>query len=129
MKMNVVSTSVFLLCFARAFGTQVCTVSQYGCFTDAADARTLSITAALTSTSNSFENCASRCSSFGAKYAGVEIGTQCFCGDKLAASAQARPASECSGVPCPGNSKEKCGAVNRIGKNHPFFLLSLFALN
>ncbi|XP_078313062.1 zonadhesin-like isoform X2 [Crassostrea virginica] len=46
------------------------------------------------------------------KYAGVEHGNECFCGDNMKKYPK-RPEKECS-YPCSGNPKEKCGASWRI---------------
>ena len=54
--------------------------------------------------------CIAACEGF--KYAGVENGNQCFCGDILPAAALKR-AGECTRV-CPGDQSEMCGGSWRI---------------
>ena len=72
----------------------------------------------------SLESCAAACANQGLPVAGVENGTNCFCGtaDELAsAAAKARVVSktECEGTACQGNPKEsECGAHGRLLAYH-----------
>ena len=58
------------------------------------------------------------------KYAGLEEGTACYCGDDYKKHKQA-PEAECN-VPCTGNASQKCGGNLRLSvygakepKQHP----------
>lgn len=60
-----------------------------------------------------FETCAGKCQELNKAYAGLEAGTECWCGSLLmnfgSDSGQKVPESECS-TPCAGDSTETCGA-------------------
>ena len=56
----------------------------------------------------SVEVCAGLCREQGAQYAGLEDGRVCLCGNSYGRYGSA-PAKDCN-VPCPGNSKQTCGA-------------------
>ncbi len=58
--------------------------------------------------------CAATCEGSGYQWFGVESGTECFCGDSLASTAEKRPDSECS-MKCGGSKCQKCGDIDRIG--------------
>ena len=59
------------------------------------------------------ETCMAACNLFGQfRYAGVEAGTQCFCGNKLPAK-QADPKAKLTA--CKGDAKQNCGGSNVIG--------------
>jgi hypothetical protein len=59
------------------------------------------------------DTCMGSCSLFGSfRYAGVEDGNQCFCGDKLP-SKKADPKAQLS--PCKGDASKKCGGGNIVG--------------
>lgn len=55
------------------------------------------------------ETCMQLCDTAGYSIAAVENGKQCFCGNKLAVTAEKADTSACN-LPCPGNRKEMCGA-------------------
>ena len=63
------------------------------------------------------EHCAQLCHDAGFKMAGVEFGHECYCGNDVAGTAVAVPATDCS-QPCdldgPIPSKETCGNLFRI---------------
>ncbi|KAF9051931.1 WSC domain-containing protein [Panaeolus papilionaceus] len=61
---------------------------------------------------NDAEACTAQCHNKGYLYAGLEYGTECWCGNSLAFEIP-RPASECNFI-CPGDSSELCGAGSRI---------------
>ncbi|KJA18927.1 copper radical oxidase [Hypholoma sublateritium FD-334 SS-4] len=84
--------------------------SSKGCITDSVNARTLSGDNTATSTMT-IEACISFCTADSWVFAGVEFGSQCFCGNDTLASATAAPASSCN-EPCAGNAAEPCGAGN-----------------
>ena len=46
-------------------------------------------------------------------FAGVQAGSQCFCGNANISSTWEAPASECD-MPCSGNSKQICGGSMRM---------------
>ena len=56
--------------------------------------------------------CISACSYNGYKFAGVQYGTQCFCGNDQPNSSLLRP-GQCT-TSCPGNSNENCGETWRM---------------
>eukprot|EP00054_Salpingoeca_dolichothecata_P027194 m.198250 g.198250 ORF g.198250 m.198250 type:complete len:840 (-) comp25890_c1_seq10:30-2549(-) len=58
------------------------------------------------------EFCNLYCYALNYQYAGVEFGTQCFCGSAPSASLKV-PMSECN-QRCGGNSSETCGAADRV---------------
>jgi hypothetical protein len=82
-----------------------------GCYTDSS-IRTLS-TLIYDSTSNTIEMCTAACSKAGYSIAGMEFGSQCYCGNNLGSYTQKALDLGCS-TPCPGNSTESCGAPNRL---------------
>ncbi|KAL1876996.1 hypothetical protein Daus18300_002605 [Diaporthe australafricana] len=57
--------------------------------------------------------CTSYCATNGKyKYAGVENGNECFCGNKMTPGAKNANDLDCSmtcDIPCPGNDKQICG--------------------
>ncbi len=57
--------------------------------------------------------CATTCQGSGYQWFGVESGTECFCGDSLASTAEMRPDSECS-MKCGGSKCQICGDTDRI---------------
>jgi hypothetical protein len=94
------------------------TVNGYasqGCYTEASNnARALS-SKSYTSSKLTVETCITYCSSFtpAYTYAGVEFGTQCFCGNSLSAGANSTDSSQCSML-CGGNNLEYCGGSSRL---------------
>ncbi|EJD47485.1 WSC-domain-containing protein [Auricularia subglabra TFB-10046 SS5] len=87
--------------------------SAMGCFTDAAQARVLAGTGLWAGAPMTPAVCTARCASLGYKLAGVEYGKECYCGNALASSAKKVDAGQCN-MACSGDSKQKCGAGNRI---------------
>lgn len=86
--------------------------SYHGCHRDSTSQRSLTGPQA-NRPDMTLETCADLCAQYG--WFGVEYGSQCFCGTDLAASA-AEPElsdSECD-APCGGNSRELCGAADRL---------------
>lgn len=56
------------------------------------------------------ESCVAACAAAGYVVAGMEYGTQCFCGSGISnGGALAASDTDCN-VPCGGNAKEICGA-------------------
>ena len=63
--------------------------------------------------SNSLDQCLNTCSGKGHKYAGLQAGTECYCGDEPPPGEKLKPESECD-APCPGDSSQKCGGADRL---------------
>lgn len=59
------------------------------------------------------ESCIAFCGGKGAAYAGIEYGSECYCGNTLDSTAAAAPAGDCN-MGCSGNVTEACGAGNRL---------------
>ncbi|KAH8895106.1 WSC-domain-containing protein [Thozetella sp. PMI_491] len=84
--------------------------SFVSCWAEPAGARAL-VGAKNTSDSLTLEECATFCSSW--PYFGVEYGRECYCGLLPEANSAAAPLSDC-GIPCSGDSTEKCGGNVRL---------------
>mmetsp|Transcript_19145 Transcript_19145/g.48555 ORF Transcript_19145/g.48555 Transcript_19145/m.48555 type:complete len:862 (+) Transcript_19145:48-2633(+) len=85
------------------------------CFSDFEDGKTRSLGfMADSSSSMKQEDCAATCYRLGKELSGVEYQQQCFCGNSVAARAEARPMDECQKMACPGNATQSCGDANRI---------------
>lgn len=96
--------------------TIMCAFRGQGCYTDSASSRALASYTTQSST-NTPANCISTCTSRGYSYAGVEYGTECFCGNSINANANANsggpaPISDCT-MTCSGGSG-LCGNGNRL---------------
>ncbi|KAK4686420.1 hypothetical protein P7C73_g3711, partial [Tremellales sp. Uapishka_1] len=61
---------------------------------------------------NTVLGCINGCSELGYTYAGLEYGSQCFCGDTFNGG-QKLPSSQCS-MACSGNSTGVCGGTNTL---------------
>jgi hypothetical protein len=83
-----------------------------GCWSDAGAYRSLP-TLAYDNGSNTIELCTSTCVSRGFSIAGVEFGSQCYCGNYLTTEAAKVIESSCT-TPCAGNSSETCGNGQRL---------------
>jgi hypothetical protein len=81
-----------------------------GCVTDSVALRTLS-GRLLRSDTMTLETCATFCA--GSTYFGAEFGTECFCGNALAAGATTVATSDCSKV-CAGDATQFCGNGDRL---------------
>ncbi|KZT55639.1 WSC-domain-containing protein, partial [Calocera cornea HHB12733] len=86
--------------------------ANLGCRVDS-DSRALTGPMQQVST-NTVESCEQFCSSQGYIYAGVEYGSQCFCGNTLANGAGGTTASSDCNMACAGNSAETCGGSYRL---------------
>lgn len=84
-----------------------------GCYIDNAHGPILSFRAP-DSTTMTVESCVSTCISSNYTVAGLEYSTQCSCGDFIAAGGTLAPADTDCNMACGGNSKEMCGAGNRM---------------
>ncbi|KAI8808818.1 WSC domain-containing protein [Cladochytrium replicatum] len=81
-----------------------------GCYVDNPGYRALETIASFPQMTPTL--CRQACSSLGYSFAGLEAGSNCWCGRSLRLIAK-RNDSECSS-PCSGNRGEKCGGTNRI---------------
>ncbi|KAL9113797.1 MAG: hypothetical protein Q9227_002243 [Pyrenula ochraceoflavens] len=88
---------------------------SYGCFSDSTNARSLSSATYTSDTAMTVESCVSFCQKKNSKYvyAGVEYGSQCFCGDSLATTAKNTTISSCNKM-CTGNTTEFCGQASML---------------
>ena len=82
-----------------------------GCYSDATNSRTLS--KSLNIAGNTIEKCQAGCSDAGYKYAGMEFGSQCFCGNTIDNSGAPIAQTTCNKA-CPGNGAETCGGPNAL---------------
>ncbi|CZR66932.1 uncharacterized protein PAC_16833 [Phialocephala subalpina] len=81
-----------------------------GCFTEGTGQRALQ-NATFPSDSNAIGLCTAACYPY--KYAGVEYGRECWCGDSLEGGSSQVPDSECA-MPCAGDAGEVCGDSVRL---------------
>ncbi|KAF1951711.1 WSC-domain-containing protein, partial [Byssothecium circinans] len=86
--------------------------TSLGCFYDKKKARTLS-KLVLASSVMTPEICLRICAGYGAGFAGVEYGVECFCGSDILNNATRAAVGGCA-MPCKGNSSELCGGQDRI---------------
>ncbi|KOS18068.1 WSC domain-containing protein 2 [Escovopsis weberi] len=82
-----------------------------GCYSDPAGPHTLPYRSPSSSDSMTQEICIADCKGGGYRYAGLEFGGECYCGDAL--TTQKLSESSCN-MPCNGNKKELCGSGNVI---------------
>ncbi|KAK1993041.1 WSC domain-containing protein [Colletotrichum falcatum] len=90
------------------------TVSPFtlvGCWTEGDGVRALGQKNYASGDNMTLEHCASYCSGY--KYFGTEYGSECYCGDFLAASSSEAPLADCA-MTCSGDQYEYCGAGNRL---------------
>ncbi|OLN89009.1 WSC domain-containing protein-like protein 5 [Colletotrichum chlorophyti] len=81
------------------------------CYTDSPSGRTLSFKVPDFS-SFSAAQCVSKCFGSGYRYAGLEFGCECFCGNTL--DNNNSPASSGCDMACAGNRADTCGGSGRI---------------
>jgi len=85
-----------------------------GCYTDSPAQRTLTSRGYTDSTGMTVEQCTQTCQTQGSHiYAGLEKGTDCYCGNVLTPGAVAAPVSACSSK-CVGDSGETCGGSDSL---------------
>ncbi|KAF3037548.1 hypothetical protein E8E11_001641 [Didymella keratinophila] len=87
-----------------------------GCYTDSIGERTLEFPANVEGV-NSAGRCAAACQQAGYKYAGLEYGQECYCGNSLRCPSAPTVASACNMV-CNGNATEVCGGPNAMNVYH-----------
>ena len=90
------------------------TYKYQGCFTELTNARALSAYAVTSTTLMTAEYCVAACSGKGYAYAGLEYGSQCFCGNTLATGSSNVADWQCQVMLCPGNKGEYCSAGSRL---------------
>lgn len=81
-----------------------------GCYSDSRSSRALQA-AYQSSSSNTIESCQQWCYGQNYNLAGVEYGSECYCGNSIAPSSQSLSSSSCQ-MSCAGNSGEQCGGSN-----------------
>jgi hypothetical protein len=86
--------------------------SYRGCFTEASTGRALS-GASTRSATLTPATCAQFCHDAGLPLAGLEYGSECYCGASLRPGALAAPESECK-MACAGDGTVVCGAGDRL---------------
>jgi beta-glucosidase len=82
-----------------------------GCYVDTLSPRALPYAAASVGTGMTIEACESECLAASYKFAGVEYGNECWCGNTQPATAAT--ATDCN-MACAGKSSETCGAGSRL---------------
>ncbi|TVY53083.1 WSC domain-containing protein [Lachnellula cervina] len=85
--------------------------TSIGCYTEGTNGRALS--QEPTPTSKTVANCISACSAGNYKYAGMEYGGECWCGNSISNGANSTAAIDCS-MTCADNGTEYCGAGSRL---------------
>lgn len=113
---NVVAVAAIFV--VASLGQLECKVSEIvGCFKDFEDGRrawnTIVWDGGAGEGAMTQEKCAVACRTLGQGLSGVEYGCQCFCGSENPPS-EVRPVGECHAMKCAGDSKEYCGAANRM---------------
>ncbi|KAF2119334.1 hypothetical protein BDV96DRAFT_343140 [Lophiotrema nucula] len=99
---------------STATGPSLPGYTYQGCITDTVTSRTLPAKSTQNN-ANTWTSCASFCDGY--MYFGVEYGSECYCGDRLANATSSpssfAPESECN-MACSGDSTAQCGAANRL---------------
>ncbi|OBT48309.1 hypothetical protein VE00_01254 [Pseudogymnoascus sp. WSF 3629] len=85
-----------------------------GCYTDSVANRTLKGYVFTNTTSMTQELCINTCKAKAYAYAGIEYGSQCYCGLAIGASATGVALAQCEVMTCAGTNIEWCGAASRI---------------
>lgn len=86
-------------------------MTYWGCWTDQTP-RSLP-NQAYSNNTNTIETCTTVCAQGGNTIAGIEFGTDCYCGSALGYQATEVVESSCN-VQCPGSTNETCGGYNRL---------------
>ncbi|KAB5571716.1 WSC domain-containing protein [Coniochaeta sp. 2T2.1] len=90
--------------------------NHLGCFSDRSDPRALPVLVPLGGDRPALNRglCVGRCIEYGYRYAGLENGGDCYCGDDLPPPSTSVPEGECSTL-CPDtSSNQTCGAPWRL---------------
>ncbi|TVY35500.1 WSC domain-containing protein [Lachnellula subtilissima] len=85
--------------------------TSIGCYTEGTSGRALS--QQLTPTSKTVAKCVNACSAGNYKYAGMEYGGECWCGNFISNGASSTASTDCS-MTCADNGTEYCGAGSRL---------------
>lgn len=86
-------------------------MTYWGCWSDQSPQTLANLT--YQSNANTIDLCTKTCASGNNPIAGLEFGSQCFCGSTLGYKAQQVIESSCQ-TSCPGNSSQTCGGFNRL---------------
>jgi hypothetical protein len=92
--------------------------TYYGCISEPSSGRLLSSLTENSGTLMTIERCVGECWQY--KYAGVEYGRECWCGNSLnavgntGATPSANFTDSACGFTCPGNSSEYCGSGGKL---------------
>jgi hypothetical protein len=86
-------------------------MTYWGCWSDQTPRSLTNLT--YQDNNNTIELCTQTCAAGNQSIAGLEFGTQCFCGNSLGYLATEVIDSSC-GTSCAGNSSEVCGGSNRL---------------
>ena len=65
-------------------------------------------------TDMTIDKCTTACAQAGFKLAGIEYGSECYCGNTLDNGASLSSTSGQCYMDCPGNAAQKCGGPNAI---------------
>ncbi|XP_008483938.1 xylosyltransferase oxt [Diaphorina citri] len=84
-----------------------------GCYEDDGTTRLLNGYSVILKNSNSPQNCISICLQNGYLYAGVQFGSECFCGNDQPTSTARKPDPACN-MKCSGNPREACGGYYKM---------------
>lgn len=84
--------------------------TSQGCYTEATKGRALATSKQVPGNAT-VGNCLTACDNY--KYAGVEYGGECYCGNILGIGANSTLDTDCN-MPCKGNSSEYCGAAGNM---------------
>lgn len=88
------------------------TWTYHGCYTDY-ERRKLAGPSYYDASNMTQASCVAFCNTAAHPYAGVEYGSECYCGLTIGSGSSKANDSEC-GFSCPGNATEACGAGNRL---------------
>jgi len=87
--------------------------ASQGCYTEGQGTRALTGSSSVDTDDMTVEECVNTCNTNGFLYAGLEYGSQCFCGQSLLGGSASTNWYECASE-CPGNAVETCGGANRL---------------
>jgi hypothetical protein len=85
-----------------------------GCYKELTNARAITGYSLTSTSSMTVEMCVGACQTNGYALAGVEYGSQCFCGNSISPLSSVVADSQCQVMLCPGNSKEWCSAGSHL---------------
>ncbi|TRX89954.1 hypothetical protein FHL15_009226 [Xylaria flabelliformis] len=88
-------------------------MTYQGCWTDAGSMRALGFFAYSDAANNTVDLCSYTCAQKSYKLAGMEYGSECYCGNVVATTTQQVADRDCY-TACPGNSTQTCGTNSRL---------------